>query len=189
MSEDFKLQPGVGFHLKPDGNWLAEKIPPEVLQEAKFSGYLTIEGYRSTVFETKNKEQWAQKSTGTSALASRVAARYLLAKKDDVTSQVQEILNDERQDTEYNAAIVDFCDKAFSELEVLNDAVETCVQAFANAATKLQEHEHEKVQNTFALKMHEALKSAAMQVKNAGDGVITEVATDLKSLKDGATRV
>ena len=75
MAEVPKLQPGIGFHLQPDGSWEAEKIPPHVLSEAVFSGYLTIEGYRSTVFETKDKDQWAQKSTGTSALASRVAAR------------------------------------------------------------------------------------------------------------------
>jgi hypothetical protein len=74
-----KLQPGVAFRLQPDGSWKAEKIPPEALKSAKFSGYLTIQGYRCTVFDTPDKNQWAQKSTGTSAeptTASKLAARW-----------------------------------------------------------------------------------------------------------------
>lgn len=70
-----KLQSGYGFHLQPDGQWEVEKIPEKVLKEAKFSGHLTIEGYRSTVFETPDKDQWAQKSTGT--VASRIAKLYI----------------------------------------------------------------------------------------------------------------
>ena len=72
---EVKLQPGVAFRLQPDGQWKPEKLPPEVLKEAKFSGYLTIQGYRCSVFETPDKNQWAQKSTGT--LASKIAARWL----------------------------------------------------------------------------------------------------------------
>jgi len=98
-----KLQPGVAFRLQPDGQWKPEKIPPEVLKEAEFSGYLTIQGYRCTVFETPDKNQWAQKSTGTPAepeptTASRIAEQWLeshgarLPKTDDmrdlVTSRV-----------------------------------------------------------------------------------------------------
>ncbi len=62
-----KLAPGVGFHLTESGQWKTEQIPPDVLRDVKFSGYLTIQGFRCTVFETPNKDQWAQKSTGTTA--------------------------------------------------------------------------------------------------------------------------
>jgi hypothetical protein len=78
-----RLQPGVAFHLEPGGQWKPEKIPPAVIEEAKFSGYLTIQGYRCTVFETPDKNQWAQKSTGTLAeapeptTASKIAEQWL----------------------------------------------------------------------------------------------------------------
>lgn len=86
--EDFHLSSGIGFHLQPDGRWEPEKVPDHVVENAKFSGFLTIQGYRCVVFEL-NGEQWAQKSTGTvattignimkssnvSKLASRVALR------------------------------------------------------------------------------------------------------------------
>ena len=78
VDEDVKLQPGVAFRLQPDGQWKPEKIPPEVLKEAVYSGYLTIQGYRCTVFETPDENQWAQKSSGT--LASKIAARWLQAR-------------------------------------------------------------------------------------------------------------
>lgn len=188
MSDEPKLQPGVGFHLKEDGNWKPERIPPEVLREATFSGYLTIQGYRCTVFVTKTKDQWAQKSTGTSALASRVAARYLQSKKGDVTSQVEDIMSDERADDEYNDAIVDFCDKAFRELEGLNDSVNACLEQFAKTAEKLSEHGHERVGQVFAPKMKEALLQAAQTVKAAGDGAILQIVRDLKKLKSDASR-
>ena len=81
-----KLQPGVAFRLQPDGQWKPEKIPPEVLKEAKFSGYLTIQGYRCTVFETPDQNQWAQKSTNTAAepeitptTASKLAEEWLVS--------------------------------------------------------------------------------------------------------------
>jgi hypothetical protein len=78
--DDVKLQPGIGFRLQPDGSWKPEKIPSDVLRDAKFSGYLTIDGYRSTVFETPDKNQWAQKSTNTAAeptTASKIADTWL----------------------------------------------------------------------------------------------------------------
>ena len=188
MSYEPKLQPGVGFHLAPSGQWKPEDIPPDVLRDVSFSGYLTIQGYRCTVFETKKKEQWAQKSTGTSALAARVAARYLRAKGSDLVSQVQEIVNDERQDNEYDDAIVDFCDKAFSALEELNNSVTACLEQFAKTAEKLGEHDHERVQQLFAPQMKQALLEAAQTVKGAGDGAILEISKDLKKLKGDASR-
>jgi hypothetical protein len=59
------LSPGYGFHLKENGQWKVEKIPPEVLKTAEFSGYLTVSGYESTVFNTPEGDSWAQKRTET----------------------------------------------------------------------------------------------------------------------------
>src|SRR5512135_636017 len=112
------LQPGVAFRLQPDGQWKPEKIPPDVLKSAKFSGYLTIQGYRCTVFETPDKNQWAQKSTGTPAtatVASRIAARWLQAQQ-DITTQVKEKLERDGDDKEYDKAIVDFVEKTRAKL-------------------------------------------------------------------------
>lgn len=64
------LQPGVAFHLMEDGSWKPEKLPPEVLQGAEFSGFLTIDGYRCSVFEAYDGSEWAQKSVNTQAAAS-----------------------------------------------------------------------------------------------------------------------
>jgi hypothetical protein len=64
------LTPGAGFHLDAQGQWEVKDIPPEVLKVAEFSGYLTIHGYRASVFETPDGDQWAQKSVNTPATAS-----------------------------------------------------------------------------------------------------------------------
>lgn len=72
--DEFRLQPGVGFYLKDDGNWGVADIPDEIVREARFSGYLTIQGYRCIVFEYAG-QQWAQKATGTVASLERIAAR------------------------------------------------------------------------------------------------------------------
>jgi len=83
-----ELQPGAAFRLGPDGQWLVEEVPPDVLRDAKPSGHLTVEGYRCEVFETPSGDMWAQKAVGTVAsafsegsgimdsVASRVAARW-----------------------------------------------------------------------------------------------------------------
>jgi hypothetical protein len=184
---DEKLTPGVGFHLQPDGSWVAEKIPPEVIENAIFSGYLTIEGYRSTVFNSDN-DSWAQKSTGTSAIASRVASRFTTAKKDDLVSQVNDIFADEREDDEYNAAIEKYCDTAFVALEGLNDRVRECLEEFGLVAEALGECENEKVARLFSSQMKTALFEAAKAVKAAGDDSIVEIVQDLKRLKEDATR-
>jgi uncharacterized protein YecA (UPF0149 family) len=111
-SEDVKLTPGTGFHLEADGTWKARPIPPDVLKSAKFSGYLTINGYRCTVFDTPQLESWAQKNTGTSIMSSivqhstdytetlspiaqRVAAKYLRAEQDRVTQFQKKLEADE----------------------------------------------------------------------------------------------
>jgi hypothetical protein len=67
--ENLRLSPGIGFHLQ-DGKWKPEPISSQVIKNAEFSGFLTINGFRSTVFETADGEMWAQKSTGTPGTAS-----------------------------------------------------------------------------------------------------------------------
>jgi hypothetical protein len=70
VAEEPSLSPGVAWHLDAQGQWQPENLPPDVLSKAKFSGYLTIDGYRSSVFETPEGDQWAQKSTGTPVASS-----------------------------------------------------------------------------------------------------------------------
>jgi hypothetical protein len=65
-AEEPKLTPGVAFHLQPDGSWAAENLPHKAL-DSKFSGYLTINGYRCSVFEASDQSMWAQKSVDTPA--------------------------------------------------------------------------------------------------------------------------
>lgn len=80
--DDLRLQPGPAFHLQPDGTWTVEEVPSVVAQKARFSGFLTINGYSCIVFELGGQE-WAQKAIGNiqkeklSAIASRIAHRYL----------------------------------------------------------------------------------------------------------------
>lgn len=80
--DDARLQPGPAFHLQPDGTWEVKEVPPAVTRDARFSGFLAIEGYWCMVFELNGK-QWAQKAAGDipedspmaklSAIAARVA--------------------------------------------------------------------------------------------------------------------
>lgn len=80
MSEsDPKLSPGKGFHLEGDGKWDIQEIPDWVLDQAEFTGYLTIHGYNSSVFETQDGDQWAQKSSGTPAPKGDQAQKEMLA--------------------------------------------------------------------------------------------------------------
>jgi len=79
MNPTPELTPGVGFHLEGDGHWDVQEIPDWVLENAKFSGYLTIQGYSCAVFETSEGEQWAQKSSGTPAPKGDEGARDVLS--------------------------------------------------------------------------------------------------------------
>lgn len=62
-----RLTEGVGFFLSPKGDWNVQELPSKVVEEAEFSGYLTIQGYKCMVFDMPGGEMWAQKSTGTPA--------------------------------------------------------------------------------------------------------------------------
>ena len=69
------LAPGIAWHLDEDGQWQPEQVPQDVLEGAKETGELTIEGYRATVFEAADGTQWAQKTdlSRISAIAARIA--------------------------------------------------------------------------------------------------------------------
>jgi hypothetical protein len=69
MGDSIRLSPGQAFKLQPDGKWEASDLPTSVIESARFSGYLTIQGRRCVVFETPDLDQWAQKINGTSELA------------------------------------------------------------------------------------------------------------------------
>lgn len=80
--DGLRLQEGPGFRLQPDGTWAVDDVPAVVAQDARFSGFLAIEGYWCAVFELDG-EEWAQKAAGEvpadspmaklSAIASRIA--------------------------------------------------------------------------------------------------------------------
>ena len=82
--DDLRLQEGPAFHLKPDGTWGVEDVPPSVARDARFSGFLAIEGYWCAVFELGG-EEWAEKAAGEmppetlASVAQRVASRWLNA--------------------------------------------------------------------------------------------------------------
>lgn len=75
IQEAPELSPGVAFHLMEDGLWKPKPVPHSVLEIAIFSGYLTILGYHTTVFETPEGDMWAQKSNldQMEQIAARVA--------------------------------------------------------------------------------------------------------------------
>ena len=79
-ADEPRLSPGLGFHLKGDGEWEVRIIPPKAIDEAEFSGFLTIDGYECSVFDMPDNHQWAQKSTGTSvsSIARRVAHLFTI---------------------------------------------------------------------------------------------------------------
>ena len=83
--DGMRLQLGPAFHLQPDGTWAVEAVPSDVVREARFSGFLAIEGYWCAVFDTGG-QTWAQKAAGDipeietklSSIARRVARLHLM---------------------------------------------------------------------------------------------------------------
>lgn len=74
-----KLTPGIGFHLEGDGQWDVQEIPDWVFEDAEFFGYLTVQGYACSIFETSEGGQWAQKSSGTPAPKGDEGAKDILS--------------------------------------------------------------------------------------------------------------
>jgi hypothetical protein len=71
--DDLRLQEGTAFHLQPDGTWAVEDAPAAIVQDARFSGFLIIEGYQCVVFEL-NGEEWAQKMGPIERIAIRISS-------------------------------------------------------------------------------------------------------------------
>lgn len=80
-----RLTPGNAFHLQPSGSWKVEHIPSSVLESALPSAFLTIQGIRSTIFETPEGEQWAQKSLGVASTRKASEQEYSPRPGDKVT--------------------------------------------------------------------------------------------------------
>jgi len=57
------MSDGVAFKLQEDGTWSPEEVPKGLPATVTMSGHLTIDGYRTTIFETPDGEMWAQKSS------------------------------------------------------------------------------------------------------------------------------
>ena len=78
--DDMRLQQGPAFHLKSDGTWGVENVPLSVTQDARFSGFLAIEGYWCVVFELGG-EEWAQKAAGELPTDSPMAKLSTIARR------------------------------------------------------------------------------------------------------------
>ncbi len=77
MDQTPKLVRGPAFHLEGDGQWDVQDLPPEALHGARYTGEIEIDGYPAVVFETRDGDQWAQKSPGTPAPKGDEAASAL----------------------------------------------------------------------------------------------------------------
>jgi hypothetical protein len=164
------LTPGNGFHLGPDGQWKPEKIPEDVLNTAKFSGYLTIKGYRCSVFETPDKQSWGQKSEGTPAMASslvqRVAAKYLKAQQ-DITTQLKESLENDEMSA-WNRAAQEFFSKVQDDFlpdfdKIHNEAIKNIEKHIS----KFPKAGHPRVDGHEAVKIRTAIEEYAGDVRQA----------------------
>lgn len=182
-----ELQPGIGFHLKTDGQWGQEKIPAEVLRDNKFSGYLTIHGYKCSIFETPDGDQWGEKSIPmpvpkVSPLATKVASMWLRA-KNDLTNQVSDTIEDEREDSDYDKSIAEYCDEAISTIEKLREDCRTMSENFIAEAHKLAEAKDAKVQKVLADKVRDSVVSAALEIKMVGSKTLSKLVSELAAHK------
>lgn len=122
-----ELHHGFGFHLGPDGKWLVEQVPDFVVRTAKFSGYLTVLGYRSAVFETPEGEMWAQKVTV--SVASRIASRWLRAQKDEDEGKKDE--KEERVAQKPAEDALDYIESVKSQISKVDIAFEHLLERLA----------------------------------------------------------
>lgn len=142
------------------------------MDTAEFSGYLTIKGYRSTVFETPNGDQWGQKSEGTPAMASiiaqRVAAQYLQAQK-DLTTQLKENLEGDEMSA-WNKAAQEFFstvqDKFLPDFEKIHN---NALEEIDKQVTKLPKADHPRVDGHEAAELRAALEEYVGDVRQAKD--------------------
>lgn len=186
---ELKLSPGIGFHLTDQGEWVPEEIPQDVLDSATVSGHITIHGYRSTVFETPDKDQWAQKSPvippkmsstfseGSDAMntvASRVAARWLEAKgrKRDVTSIVKKIMDRPGKDKDYEKEIVAYGRKVRKAIPKIEAMFDKFVQDLAKVVDALGEASYDKVTEHHAVAVRQQFDKSLSTVQVAANSLI-----------------
>lgn len=169
MVTDPVLTPGVGFHLGPDGQWKPEKIPQDVLKTAEFSGYLTIKGYRCSVFETPEKDSWGQKSEGTPAMASlaqRVAAKFLKAQQ-DITTQLKESLEKDEMSA-WNKAAQEFFSKVQDDfLPDLDKVHNEAIKKIEHHIGKFPKAGHPRVEGHEASKLRTIIEEYAGDIRQA----------------------
>ncbi len=85
------------FHLQQDlVTWKVEKIPSRIAEIAEETGFLTIMGYRCTVFKTPEGDQWAQKSVNVPAEPPKEEK----PKKSEKESEKSDSKSEESEDSE-----------------------------------------------------------------------------------------
>ena len=88
------MNEGIAFKLQDNGEWKPERVPDGLPDSVSISGYLTIDGYRCIVFEDRDGEMWAQKSSDVQVSSNtdpdifsaelRILAKYIDSSKPSV---------------------------------------------------------------------------------------------------------
>jgi hypothetical protein len=189
-----RLTSGVGFYLEPSGSWDEMEIPDMVVEKAAMSGHLKINGYECTVFDMPNGDQWAQKTSepSISPIASRVAARYLAAKKKrqrDIVTQVQKTMGGDSMD-DWKQALDKFCRKVDEKFIPYFD--ELWLETMGNleeSAGKLPSSPHERVNRDNRAAFKAAFKEffrGLQSVKLQFDQKIEDVVDDFQSIAESS---
>ncbi len=121
---DEKLSSGAGYFLNDDGEWEIKNIPNDVLKNSKYSGYLTINGVKCSVFDSHDGKQWAQKTID--KVSSKVASVWNRPLLDEEKSDLLKLSESEGVDLnklieEFKSArMVSLGDETWSRLENTN---------------------------------------------------------------------
>ncbi len=183
---------------------LAKKSVLDIIEQARNGAYgsdvqaywkeakmVPEENHADYGIDEQQTQQGQQTQQASSDLAVRVAARWVEAKKKkklkkDFVSQIGDVMNDERSDTEYQHSIVNFCDNAEQELAGLAGMVTELSEAFVNAGKNCSTHSHEQVSQLFGMRLKQALFEAAKYMQSAGSQALEAIHRDLTILKTDA---
>ncbi len=170
VTEEY-MTPGVGFFLKTDGTWDQSEIPEKVLKESKFSGHLKINGYDCTVFEMENGDQWAQKTTESSdSIASRVASRYIEAKKKrqkDIVTQVKQSLQGGSMG-EWKKALGQYAEKLDEKfIPYFDEAWGSAMNVLQEAIQKIPDSKHDRVNQDSKKRVYTCFKDFVRQLESS----------------------
>lgn len=199
---DVSLQPGPAFRLQPDGSWAVENVPSGVPAASSFSGYLTINGYRCTVFETPEGDQWAQKSVATAdtedemkSVASIVASEWLRRQSagKDLVSQVGDILDGNAgqsggTDGEYDEAILEYCDEVRKVLPRMQSIFDGAFHDLVDFKEEVPEAKHPRVRQIGQEQVSKAVNEAATRIELLSFSLSKELETLLAQLESGAKK-